>query len=67
MGFKPQRFGVYEGQPSRLALYKIDKEKDDWQNLDYIPEYFDTEYLLQEPSKELSFEMFKNELKLRFK
>jgi hypothetical protein len=66
-GVQTQRFGVYEGQPSRLALYKIDKEKDDWQNLDYIPEYFDTEYLLQEPSKELSFEMFKNELKLRFK
>ena len=66
-GVQTQRFGVYEGQPSRLALYKIDKEKDDWQNLDYVPEYFDTEYLLQEPSKELSFEMFKNELKAIFK
>tara|TARA_B110000285_G_scaffold108243_1_gene122942 strand:+ start:181 stop:1143 length:963 start_codon:yes stop_codon:yes gene_type:complete len=66
-GVQTQRFGVYEGQPSRLALYKIDKEKYDWQNLDYVPEYFDTEYLLQEPSKELSFEMFKNELKAIFK
>ena len=66
-GIQHQRFGIYEGQPSRLALYKIDKEKDDWQNLDYVPEYFDTEYLLQEPSKELSFEVFQDELKLRFK
>ncbi|MDA9817162.1 hypothetical protein N9C19_00160 [bacterium] len=66
-GVQNQRFGIYEGQPSRLALYKIDKEKDDWQNLDYVPEYFDTEYLLQESSKELSFEVFQDELKLRFK
>jgi hypothetical protein len=66
-GIQHQRFGIYEDQPRRLAIYKIDKEKDDWQNLDYLPEYFDTEYLLQEPSKELSFEMFKNELKAIFK
>ena len=45
-----------------LLLYKVDKEKDDYK-IDYMPEYFDTEYLLQEPSKELSFEMFTNELK----
>jgi hypothetical protein len=66
-GVQNQRFGIYEGQPSRLALYKIDKEKDDWQNLDYVPEYFDTEYLLKESSKELSFEVFQDELKLLFK
>tara|TARA_Y100000385_G_C13052684_1_gene620565 strand:+ start:529 stop:1491 length:963 start_codon:yes stop_codon:yes gene_type:complete len=61
-----QRFGIYEGQPIRLLLYKIDKEEDDWQSLDYRPEHFDTEYLLNEPSKELSFESFQNGLKARF-
>ena len=65
-GLKDQRFGIYETRP-KLLLYKVDKEKDDWQNLDYMPEHFDTEYLLQEPSKELSFEMFTNELKAKFK
>ena len=61
-----QRFGIYEDQPIRLLLYKIDKEEDDWQSLDYRPEHFDTEYLLKEPSKELSFESFQNGLKARF-
>lgn len=55
----------YEGR-SRLLLYKIDKEEDDWDYFEYRPEHFDTEYLLQEPSKELSFEALQNGLKARF-
>jgi hypothetical protein len=48
-------------------LYKIDKEVDDWEYSGYQPEHFDTEYLIQESSKELSFEVFKRNVSAIFK
>ena len=51
----------------KLFLYKIDKEVDDWEYSGYQPEHFDTEYLIQESSKELSFELFKRIVSAIFK
>ena len=51
----------------KLFLYKIDKEADDWEYSGYQPEHFDTEYLIQESSKELSFEVFKRNVSAIFK
>ena len=51
----------------KLAMYQIDREKDNWRNLEFEPQYFDTEYLLQEKTQELTFEDFKANIQSQFK
>ena len=56
----------FERDGERLVLYKIDKEKDEWGYSGFEPESFDTEYFLQEKSRELTFEEFKRNVKSQF-
>ena len=57
----------FKSDRDKLAMYQIDREKDNWRNLEFEPQYFDTEYLLQEKTQELTFEDFKSNIQSQFK
>lgn len=57
----------FKSDREKLAMYQIDREKVNWRNLEFEPQYFDTEYLLQEKTQELTFEDFKSNIQSQFK